>query len=442
MKNKRFSHLGDVFNFTLRQQTNGKGFVIMTFIIPILLFTIFFAINTLLAVFNKDNVIDYQCKTAYIIDQTETGMVADVLSGVFAEDDDLGKIEIIKSDKKDAKEVCEAIGENDKTGLVLTVTYDREKNSIDIIETIPDWSDITKDEYEAILNKATQSMLMFKIVTSGIQAEIVAYLQSGVMSEVRAAGEASEDSAEFLIKMLVPMLSVLIIFMILMIYGQSTGKVVAVEKNSKLMEYMLTLIHPDALITGKVLAISILSIAQVLLWVVGGVLGYVAGELIGKSIAPDYVNVIGQVIKEFAEQTASAFTPLSIVMAVITVIAGFIFYGFIAGLFGSLVGKPEELANTMGLYNLIVMVGYFGSYFAMMGSDESLKNIIRIVPFTSAFSLASEIAIGSAGYTIGGIGMAVLIVSCIVMAVICGKVYKAKIFNKGKGAPAWLKVFR
>ena len=86
----------------------------------------------------------------------------------------------------------------------------------------------------------------------------------------------------------------------------------------------------------------------------------------------------------------------------------------------------------MGIYNLIVMVGYMGSFLTLVTENESIGTLVRIFPLTAAFRLPSEIAIGSTGYLVGGIALALLILSCVVMAIVCGKVYKARVFNKGK----------
>ena len=274
--------------------------------------------------------------------------------------------------------------------------------------------------------------MALRVMSSQIDTETVIYLLGGKVVDVHKAGEPERDLGQYLVKMLVPMLMILIIYMFLMIYGQSTGKAVAVEKNSKLMEYMLTSIKPEALVTGKVLALSFMSILQVVLWFAGGILGYIGGLLAGKVVAPDYVNVISEFIKAFMNSVSSALTPVSIIMSVIALVAAFLFYGFVAGLFGSLVSKPEELANTMGIYNLIVMVGYMGSFLTLVTENESIGTLVRIFPLTAAFRLPSEIAIGSTGYLVGGIALALLILSCVVMAIVCGKVYKARVFNKGK----------
>ena len=433
MNNRKFSHLSDVFRFTFKNQTAGKSFKVMTFVLPVVFFIAFFLLNFLLAMFSTSKEKNYVAEKVYVIDNTDTGLAKTALQATLLTKKEFGKLTVADTDKTDAAAVCnDIIGKNDPLSLVMTFELDKETKKIKVTETVPVWSTISDSEGEEILDTAVDSVMALRVMSSQIDTETVIYLLGGKVVDVHKAGEPERDLGQYLVKMLVPMLMILIIYMFLMIYGQSTGKAVAVEKNSKLMEYMLTSIKPEALVTGKVLALSFMSILQVVLWFAGGILGYIGGLLAGKVVAPDYVNVISEFIKAFMNSVSSALTPVSIIMSVIALVAAFLFYGFVAGLFGSLVSKPEELANTMGIYNLIVMVGYMGSFLTLVTENESIGTLVRIFPLTAAFRLPSEIAIGSTGYLVGGIALALLILSCVVMAIVCGKVYKARVFNKGK----------
>lgn len=431
MNKKGFSKFKDVFAFTYKQQRQSKGFVVTTYVVPAIIFALFFAIAFLMAFFS-DSKIDYVAEKIYVIDNTGIGHVEEVLAGVIGENENLSKIEIVGSDKTDAKDVCKEMSEDEKHSLVLTFGKDEEKNTFTIVAMLPKWSDISGDESDEILAAASMAMTNLKVITSGIDPQTVIYMESYVQVMVHETGDPDYD-LNMLVKMLVPLIIILILYMMLMIYGQSTGKIVALEKNSKLMEYMLTAVHPDSLVSGKIIAISIQSILQMSLWIIGGVAGFKVGEMAGKAVAPDYENVLSSFLDMFASGT-SAFSAASIAIAAVAVIAAVIFFSFLAGLFGSLVTKPEELANTMGLYNLIVMVGYLAAFIPTMGSDGIVKDIVSIIPITAAFALPGNVAVGNVSILVGVIGLLLLVISCVIMAVLCGKVYKSRVFNNGKAS--------
>lgn len=431
MKNKRFSHFTDVFSFTFKQASKGKGYVVMTFVVPIILFAVFMAVNIILA--QNAQEFDRIAEKVYVIDETGTDLITGLIEA--SVDRELyPELQVVKSDETDPKEACKKIGENDTHSFVIKVSQDEESGKITILTMVPEWSEIESKEYNEIAGFAEGSIMSYKVFTSGIDVESLVYLSSYVDSEVVAAGDKPEDESFMMVKALVPMVVMLILYFVLILYGQSTGKVVAIEKNSKLMEDFLTTIHPDALIMGKVLAMSAMSIMQMLLWLVGGIAGFKVGEMVGKSVNPDYTNVISSFLSDFAEQTSSAFTPISIIMGIVAMITTITMFGFIAGLFGSLVSKPEELASTMGVYNIVIVASFFGGYFPMMSENEGLKNALRIFPMTGAFVLPADIAIGSAGYLIGGIGLGLLILTCIILAVVSAKIYKGRVFYRGNGA--------
>jgi ABC-type Na+ efflux pump permease subunit len=153
-----------------------------------------------------------------------------------------------------------------------------------------------------------QAGLSVKQLTSVLKPSVTSFSQ---------VGESTNEIAQA-IKMAAPMLFGFILYMMLILYGQTISKSVSTEKTSKLMEVLLISVHPYALITGKVLAITSMALGQFVTWIAAAFVGLYGGNAIAHGIYPQYENsaiTIINFLKDNIGQTA--LTLPAIVLAVI-----------------------------------------------------------------------------------------------------------------------------
>ena len=80
------------------------------------------------------------------------------------------------------------------------------------------------------------------------------------------------------------MLSSIVLFMLIFIYGQMVAQSIAQEKTSKVMELLLTSVRPLAIIIGKILAMGSLALIQFMMIIASGVLGIAVSTPLSSSI--------------------------------------------------------------------------------------------------------------------------------------------------------------
>ena len=86
----------------------------------------------------------------------------------------------------------------------------------------------------------------------------------------------------------------------------------------------------------------------------------------------------------------------------------------------------------LGYFSLILLVGFYASYFVPMKESPLLDGIVRVIPITSAFKLPADILVGNVNIWIGFVEMLILLVSTLILALLAGRVYKNEVFYKGK----------
>lgn len=237
-----------------------------------------------------------------------------------------------------------------------------------------------------------------------------------------------------LIRTILPMVLGLVMYMMILLHGQTICKEVSIEKTSKLMETMLVSVSPNALILGKTLALTALALGQFFCWIASAVVGLFAGNIVGKSVYGDeFHNKLTMVLDFLREYIGeSALTPASIIMSIVVFCFGIFIYFALAAVGGSFVSKPEETASANSAFVFPLIVFWLITYFASLANAEGILTICRYVPFTAPFCVPVDLLTGNLGL-LGGliICIEVTIVALLIIA-IAARIYRGLMLHTGQ----------
>jgi ABC-type Na+ efflux pump permease subunit len=219
----------------------------------------------------------------------------------------------------------------------------------------------------------------------------------------------------------------------LLLYGQNISKSVSTEKTSKLMEMLLTSVHPYALITGKVLAITSMALGQFVLWIIAAFAGLYGGNAVAHGIYPDYQNSAITIINFLKNNIGETALSLSaIVLAIIFFCMSFLFYSVIAAVAGCMVSKPEDVASTQAVFQFPVIISWLVSYFTPLAGKVGMQKVLRYIPFTSPFSVPVDMITGNIGLIEGIISLILLLVFSLFLIMLAGRIYKGLVLYNGQ----------
>jgi len=430
MKNKAFYGWRHIFDFTWKQAVNAKGFKAATVILAMVLLIVGLAISTIMAYAQKESEEETSpIETVHIVDESGLKILfVDGFAELNKEDYPQLKLETLEADWH---QVATTLGTEHPRDLIVRITHEEEAYLLTAI--IPNESELTESDAEKFLGDFQICLEQSKLLSSGIEMDKLVYAMSSVSTELTVAGDEEKSAGEYLVSMLVPMLVIFVLYMMTLLYGQNITNVVSIEKSSKLMEMMLTMARPEALIFGKIVAIVMIALLQLGLWITCLVAGFFGGHLIAENmIYPEYNNVILEVFKLMQNQDGStAFTVGAVVLFLVALCMGFLFYSVIAGLIASFASKMEEVAMCNAYYQFAVIAGFIGSYMLPLQEKDWLNTILRIVPITSAFLLPGDILVGNVVVWQGLLYLLLLLVFTLLVVYMAGRVYKAQVFNRG-----------
>lgn len=436
----KFRGWSTVFGFTFRQST-GKAFKATTAIISMLLITVIIIINIIIATTKKDD--NYH----YVPDTDMTQVVFSTVRKVLILDNSglaptdykalspepggfISEIEFIYSDVQTRQELLDRAALDSNSTIAVMIT--KGDGVYEMEAMIPYNSMVSPDDVDILMNQMIYAFETNKTMQANLSDEQLAAVFTPVMISFSEFGE-SQSIASMVFKMVAPMFLSLVMYFMFLFYGQLASKSVSSEKTSKLMETLLTSIHPYAMIAGKILAVTALALLQFFSWILSAVIGLYAGNAIAHQIYPEYENSIVAFINFIRDNIGeTGMTIPAAILAILAFVVGFLFYCVIAALTGCLVSKPDDVASTQGLFQFPVVISWLVCYLAPITGNGKILSIARYIPFTAPFCLPSDILTGTVGYGGGIAALLLLSAFSLLVIIVAARIYKGLVLYTGQ----------
>ena len=242
--------------------------------------------------------------------------------------------------------------------------------------------------------------------------------------------EAEAESAKEIVSMIVLYLNIMLLYFFVLIYGQGVANSVVMEKSSKLMESMLVTVNPVAIILGKLFAITLTGIVQIISWLGSLGLSFAIGMYGVKSINPDTTMEIIEMFEMLREMTEGMFSPINCILAIIVIILGMLLYCSLAGIGGAMASKAEDLSSANLMFTLVLVVSFLATLYGG-GMDGASNPILDWIPFTAVMVTPANALLGNipVWQTLAIIG--IIFVTTVIITLVAGRVYKSLVFYRG-----------
>ena len=201
---------------------------------------------------------------------------------------------------------------------------------------------------------------------------------------------------------------VIVVFMLIVMYGQMIAVSVTSEKSNRAIEVLVTSTTPNSLLFGKVIAGAISGLLQ-------------AGIILGAILISYQCNrdVWGGKLDMFLHIPSEVL----IVFALFG-LGGYLFYAFLYGAMGALVSKTEDVSKSSSGLMMVVMVVYFFSLTQLTNVDGPIIKVLSFLPFSSYSTMFARIAMGTVSIAEIVISFVILVASIFGTGWIGAKLYR------------------
>lgn len=255
--------------------------------------------------------------------------------------------------------------------------------------------------------------ILIQDASSRVDTEDVLALTGGYEIEDHKLSSTGED-ANALGKAIIPLFIGAVFFMFVALCGNRFLLTVVEEKENRISEMILTSISSKHLIVGKIIALLILGLVQILALVI---------PIIALLMLNRDQSFIGQLL------SIIVIDPLTITLSIILFIASAVFYAGVCTFVGSLVSTARDASSFIGPAIVVMVLPlYFMSAF-MATEPNAIVQFFTYFPFTAPIALMLRNGFGTLNTIEFCIGIAIVMTSAIISIYLAIKSFQKNTVN-------------
>ncbi len=210
------------------------------------------------------------------------------------------------------------------------------------------------------------------------------------------------------LRYLVSLVFGLAFFMAAMTFGSTIAQNTVQEKQSRIVEILLSTVPPRALLGGKILGNTVLAVGQIAAIAAVAVVGLV---VTGQD---DLLGLVGAPVAWF----------------VLFFLVGFVLLAALFASAASLVSRVEDTGPVLTPVMMLVMIPYFGVI--LFNDNDLVLTIMSYVPFSAPVGMPVRLFLGEAAWWEPILSLVILAVSAVVVTAIGARIYSRSVLRTGR----------
>ncbi len=286
-----------------------------------------------------------------------------------------------------------------------------------------------------------------KIAIAGYDKQILQSLETNIRIEQRTAEKSEDKSAKQLIATVVGGLMGALIYFILIIYGTMVMRSVSEEKTSRIVEVMISSVKPFQLMLGKIIAVGLVGLTQLIAW---GVLGLILQTALGFFFHIDHSKIpmqggqaeaakamqnmggldINALLDNLSDQNWWLILPLF----VFYFLGGYFLYASLFAAIGASVGDDASDSQALTLpITIPVVLAIYIMIAVIQNPNSALARWSSQIPLFSPIVMPARLPFGPEWWEIA-LSVTILAITAIGTVWFSGRIYRVGILLYGKKA--------
>lgn len=267
-----------------------------------------------------------------------------------------------------------------------------------------------------------------------ILASIATDIELSTYENDGTGNEASMESTSSGINYVLGLILGMMLYMLIILYGQMVLTSVVEEKASRVIDVLVTSCSPFQIMIGKILGIALVAVVQIAIWatlVVG------ASKYLLPMVFSDELLATNDMMMQALMGTLSDTSYLASLFGylLLFMIGGFLLYASLYAAAGSAVDSVQEGQQ----YNTMIMMPIILSIIVMMSIFNDPNSPIAfwasIIPFTSPIVMIARVPFGIPTWEII-VSLLCLYATFVLITWLASRIFRIGIFMHGK-RPSW-----
>ena len=285
-----------------------------------------------------------------------------------------------------------------------------------------------------------------KLMAQGVDPEIVSAVKTNVNLSVMRMDEKGNEKETFTkVQFTLGILLATLVYMFIIFFGGQVMQGVSEEKTNRIIEVIISSVKPFQLMMGKIIGVSLVALTQFVMWILlTGVLYVGFSAFIGIS-NPEMISSGTVMSQEITSNdimsNESVQSILQIVHSIdfgtiittflIFFVMGYLLYATLYAAIGSLVDNNTDAQQFTLPVTVPLIIAIISSFYIVNNPDSSLSIWLSMIPFTSPISMMVRIPFGVPIWQIV-VSVILLAGTFILMTWIAAKIYRTGILMYGK----------
>jgi ABC-2 type transport system permease protein len=403
----------------LREKILSKTFILMTLLVPVFMFGIL-AFQTFLIAYNGEN-------SATLLIISESSELTNSLRKDFGEmslvKNGKYKIDFETESKSEIKNKIDGLKNKllaDKlTGVVFIPSTALKDKRIEYYSKNPGNNDL----FQKLRGTINQALVDNYFNNKQLSKADIEYARDRVdfngfrISSDKEVKQANDGAT------IISMVFSFILYFSLMFIGMMMMRSVVEEKNSKIVELLLSSVKAKELMTGKIIGTAVTGLLQMIIWI-SPLIVLISSSLF--VIPAEYMPTlsIGQIF----------YFLLNYFVGLIT------FLGLFATV-GAIFDNEQDAQSGIWPIMMLVMIPFFISISMLKNPDTLLANVTSLLPFSSIIVMPARMSLVEIPLWQFALSIVVNVATMLLIFPFAGKIYRVGILLTGK-KPQWSEVFK
>jgi ABC-2 type transport system permease protein len=190
------------------------------------------------------------------------------------------------------------------------------------------------------------------------------------------------------------------------------------EKETRLIEILVSTMRPTQLLAGKILAFGLMGLLQIVVWV-GSVF------LIGKLVA-------GDVMSPLAAFAFISLTADKILTLLLYFVFGYLFFAAGYGMVGAISNSMQEGPQFAVIFTLPAVIPFYFLAVFITTPDAPLPTILSMIPITAPLAMVMRVTLTHVPLWQIVLSLGLLIILDIVMIWLAGRIFRVQTLLAGQ----------
>jgi ABC-2 type transport system permease protein len=221
-----------------------------------------------------------------------------------------------------------------------------------------------------------------------------------------------------------------LLYMVIVLYGQIVLRGVTEEKQSRVSELVLASVSPRVLLSGKVFGIGGVALVQLGFWTLSVVV-----------LLANRARLLGALGVESTSMTLPSVTAAELVPLFAYFVLGYVMYAALFAAVGSIVSSEQEAQQAQTPVIMLLVGSAALLQPALQDPNGPIARIMSIVPFSSPILMPLRLGLAAVPTSELLLSIALLAVSALAAMVAAGRLYRTALLMYGK-RPSVAEIFR